>query len=125
MTTQPGLQPPPPPGTPGKPAPFLITAAENSHLADLLDRRDAALARAEDAKALAESLTAAIKNEVTAACPPGLPVIDIDSPRRPRLRLAWRTPKRFTVDKFKRDYPGLYEQFREWGTPYWELRKLS
>jgi hypothetical protein len=104
--------------------PFLVTAQPGSPLAALLDRRDMAQAREAEAKAEAAGLTAEIKNELTLACQ-GRTKVDIDSPGRERLRLAWRTPKRFSTDDFKTAYTALYESFRRWGTPYWELGPLK
>jgi hypothetical protein len=104
--------------------PYLVTAQPGSPLADLLDRRDMAKARAEEAAAQADSLTAEIKNELTLACQ-GRTKVDIDSPGRERLRLAWRTPRVFNRKQFRKDYPRLDEQYTEWGTPYWELGPLK
>jgi hypothetical protein len=104
--------------------PFLVTAQPGSPLADLLDRRDMAKAREAEAGAEADSLTAAIKNELTLACQ-GRTKVDIDSPGRERLRLAWRTKRLFNRDQFDRTYPGLYDQFLRWGKGYWELGPLK
>jgi hypothetical protein len=104
--------------------PFLVTAQPGSPLADLLDRRDMALARQAEAEAEAKSLTAQIKNELTLACQ-GRTRVDIDSPRRPRMRLAWRTPRKFNRGRFDGFYPGVYEQFMEFTQGHWELGPLK
>ena len=104
--------------------PFLVTAQRGSPLADLLERRDMAKARAEEAAAEADALTAAIKNELTLACA-GRTKVDIDSPGRERLRLAWRTPRKFNRTQFNRVYPGLYEKFMEYTQGHWELGPLK
>jgi len=104
--------------------PFLVTAQPGSPLAILLDRRDMAQAREAEAKAEAVSLTAEIKNELTLACR-GREKVDIDSPGRERLRLAWRTPRKFNRKLFSQVYPGVYEKFMEYGKGHWELGPLK
>src|ERR1700728_1495056 len=89
--------------------PFLVTAQPGSPLAELLDRRDMALAREAEAKAEAKSLSAQIKNELTLACQ-GRTKVDIDSPGRARMRLAWRAKRLFNREQFDQAYPGVYDQ---------------
>jgi hypothetical protein len=116
--------PQPVPAPAPKPLPVLIAAQPGSRLTDLLDRRDIARAQLADLTGQVDSLTAAIKNEVTEACQ-GAAVIDIDSPGRRRLRLAWRQGNRVDTTALKREMRAVYDRYLRPGKGYWELRELS
>jgi hypothetical protein len=116
--------PQPVPAPPPKPPPVVITAQPGSRLTDLLDRRDIARAQQADLTGQVDALTAAIKNEVTEACA-GAAVIDIDSPGRKRLRLAWRQGNRVDTAALKREMRHVYDHYLRPGKGYWELRELS
>lgn len=141
MYPQPAPQPPYPPqqqypqpvpqpvpqaagAAPPKPPPFLITAQAGTPLTDLLDRREAARAELAEVAARVDSLTAAIKDQTTGAAPEGTAVIDIDSPGRGRMRLAWRQGNRVDTERLKNEMRQVYDAYLKPGKGYWDLRKL-
>lgn len=117
-------QPVPPPAPPPKPVPVVIRAQEGSPLAELLDRRDAAKAQLKEIEGEVERWTAEIKTSLTSALE-GAEVIDIDSPGRRRLRLAYRQGWRVDTDRLRRELRDVWLAYRKPTKGYWELRELS
>jgi hypothetical protein len=113
------------PAAPPKQPPLLITAQPGSPLTDLLDRREAARAELAEVTARVDALTAAIKDQTTGAVPEGTEVIDIDSPGRRRLRLAWRQGNRLDTARLKLEQRPIYDAYLRPGKGYWDLRELS
>ncbi len=103
-------------------APVRLTAVAGSRLEALQASYDSARAALEDAKALYESLTTALKNEMAAAAPPGSTDITLTAASGlTPLRLRWKTPWRFDVKRFRAERPELYVLYEVQGGN-WELR---
>ena len=115
------------PGTIPRP---LVVPAPGSRLEQLLDMQAAAEAAVADAEANLKSIKDGIKAEAAQAAqfliPQGTPlppVIDIaGTAYRPGLVQRWKVPRKLIRSRLDRDYPGLLDQYSEYGTGYWELR---
>lgn len=111
--------------TPSAPAQHTTVAATyGSRLEQLAAAYGPAKAAADEAKARLDTITDAIKLELTMAAP-GANKIDLqssvlDAP----LRLATRTSVRLDSTRLKTEQPDTYAAFAK-QTTYWELRAIS
>ena len=107
-------QPPPPV--------IVLIAYPGSRLAELQASYDSVKAQYEEAKSRFDALTAALKEEMSAAVPPGATDVALDAPPGlPRLRLSWKSPYRFDAKRFRAERPDIYVRYEIRGG-HWELR---
>ncbi len=106
-----------------RPPPFAVTAQPGSRLEELLAAYEPLKAAAEEAAERFKSLTDAIKNEITAACPDGTARVSIaGTPGLPRLTMAWIKSWRVDSRKLKEEQPYLWVKYSK-ESSYWELRE--
>lgn len=107
------------------PAQHAVVAAQpGSRLEQLAEAYAAAKPAADEAKARLETITDAIKLELTMAAP-GAHKVDLnasalDVPLRLQLRSSWR----LDTTRFKAEAPALYVQYAK-KVEYWELRAVT
>jgi hypothetical protein len=104
--------------------PITVTAYPGTRLEQLLASYESAKAAADEAKARYEALTDSIKAELDAATPEGTREIILSGPPGlPQLRMAWKTPYRFDVKRFRLENPVLYVQYEVQGG-HWDMRMV-
>jgi hypothetical protein len=102
----------------------VIAAATGSRLEQLAEAYAHAKPAADEAKARLETITDAIKLELTMAAP-GANKVDLNAAAlEVPLRLAARTSWRLDSTRLKAEAPELYAQYAK-QTSYWELRAIS
>jgi hypothetical protein len=105
--------------------PAELTAAPGSRQEELLAAYESAKAAKEDAVARFESVSAALKNVMTATAPNGSTDITLaGSPGLPRLRLRWLAPWRFDSKRFKAERPEDYVRYEVQGG-HWDMRVVD
>jgi hypothetical protein len=113
------------PPLPGSPAQHAVVAAQpGSRLEQLAEAYALAKPAADDAKARLETITNAIKLELTIAAP-GSNKVDFNAPSLiAPLRLQAKTSWRLDTNRLKTEAPELYAQYAM-QTQYWELRAVA
>ena len=99
-----------------------VTAPPGSRLEGLLASYEAVKAAAEEAAERFESLKAAVKAEMAAACP-GEQLVTASGAGLPRLQLAWKKAWRLDTARLKSEQPETYARYAE-QKGRWELRAL-
>lgn len=102
-----------------------LTAPPGSREEELLARYESAKAAKEDAVARFEAVSAALKNEMAVAAPPGATdIVLAGAPGLPRLRMRWLTPWRFDSKRFKAERPEDYVRYEVRGG-HWHLQQVD
>jgi hypothetical protein len=105
-----------------EPPPPVVTPEPGTELERLLSQRELAQAQVQEAEDSLKSINDGIKRELTTAFQGTRVIIIRGSQHWPTLRLRWVTPRRVNSDRLKSEQPALVDAYREWGTPYWDLR---
>ena len=100
---------------------FRIDPAPGSPLDQLMNRKDAAKARLDEAQADFDAVDAEIKAQVTMAVPEGTEKIVISGgTSRPPQALTWHEGKWYAPVQWLKDYaPAVWEASRKQGRGYW------
>jgi|ERR1041385_3854882 len=106
---------------------FRITVAPGSPLDQLLDRKDAAKARLDEAQADFDAIDAEIKSQVTMAVPEGTEKIVLSGgASRPPQALTWHEGKWYAPAEWLRDNaPAVWQAARKQGRGYWGWGKAG
>lgn len=104
-----------------EPPPLQVIPQPGDELDEWLGQYEVALAQARDAEKHAKSIDAKIKGELSRrAVLAGAQSVEVagNSWRKSRT-LNWVTKRKLNRKRFDKDYPGVYEQYLEYGDGYW------